>query len=68
MLQQLPAELIEKALHTIGFDGLEPYPIDTGGTVVGLRQPIRFVQRFPPAHMSIQTPKAPRRFRLGLDV
>jgi hypothetical protein len=62
------AKLSEKTLDTFSLDGFKRHPIDSGSAVVGLRQPIGFKKRFPLADVHIQTPKAPRRFSLRLDV
>src|SRR5260370_32908803 len=62
------ASLVEKILHTFGFDGFERYSVNTWSAVVHLRQPIGFPKSLSLTYMHIQTPKAPRRFSLRLDV
>src|SRR5206468_4809413 len=67
-LLQLLAKLVKKTFYTFGFDRFERHSIYTRSAVVQLRQPISFKKRFPLADVHIQTPKAPRRFSLRLDV
>src|SRR5207248_2799588 len=67
-LHQLLAELFKKFLQAFSFDRLKRDPIHSRGSVVLLRQLIRFPESLSFADVDIQPPESPSRFRLRLDV
>src|SRR5713101_8191263 len=68
VVDQFVLNLFQKTFPSAFLNGFKRHPVNSRSSVIILRHPVGFLERFHLADVNVQSPETPSRFSLRLDV